>query len=77
MRCAPYLVNFIRGIASVVPPPRANYAVLQDCDLSFFEKLIGKKNVRTDDIDPFNTDFLKAYKGILLRRSICIHSDIS
>ncbi|KHN71677.1 putative D-2-hydroxyglutarate dehydrogenase, mitochondrial [Toxocara canis] len=57
------LLGCVRSVASVAAPPRANYAVLQDCDMSFFEKLLGAKKVRTDDLDPFNKDFLNAYKG--------------
>ncbi|VDK45564.1 unnamed protein product [Anisakis simplex] len=55
--------QLIRSIASVSAPQRANYALLHDSDLSFFDRIVGKENVRTDDLDPYNTDFLKAYKG--------------
>lgn len=50
----------------MVPPPRASYARLEDEDLTKFEAILGKKNVQTDDLDPYNTDFLKAYKGNVL-----------
>uniref|UniRef100_A0A0N5AT80 D-2-hydroxyglutarate dehydrogenase, mitochondrial n=1 Tax=Syphacia muris TaxID=451379 RepID=A0A0N5AT80_9BILA len=43
--------------------PRAAYAVIDDHDLSAFEKIVGKNGVNTCDVDPYNTDFLKAYKG--------------
>lgn len=44
-------------------PPRADYSVLSDDDLKHFERILGGRNVQTDDLDPFNTDFLRAYKG--------------
>lgn len=56
-------LNAVRRAASVAPPPRAAYAILKDKDVKYFEGIVGEKNVITEDLDPFNTDFLKAYKG--------------
>ncbi|VDK31280.1 unnamed protein product [Gongylonema pulchrum] len=53
----------IRGFASVKPLPRASYACLEDKDLTHFEAIVGSRDVQTDDLDPYNIDFLKAYKG--------------
>uniref|UniRef100_A0A915C694 D-2-hydroxyglutarate dehydrogenase, mitochondrial n=1 Tax=Parascaris univalens TaxID=6257 RepID=A0A915C694_PARUN len=37
--------------------------MIEDNDLSVFEKILGKNNVLTEDLDPYNTDFLHIYKG--------------
>ncbi|KAI6183501.1 D-2-hydroxyglutarate dehydrogenase, mitochondrial [Aphelenchoides bicaudatus] len=42
---------------------RGEYAVLNYQDVQHFEQLIGKSNVLTEDLDPYNVDFMKWYKG--------------
>ncbi|KHN73046.1 hypothetical protein Tcan_01853 [Toxocara canis] len=54
----------ICGVATVATSPRGNFSVLEDSDLSAFEKILGNNNVQTDDLAPYNTDFLHIYKGI-------------
>lgn len=41
----------------------SRFATIDDSDLKFFESLLGKSSVRTNDIDDFNTDFMKWYRG--------------
>ncbi|VDM47763.1 unnamed protein product [Toxocara canis] len=53
----------ICGVATVATSPRDNFSVLEDSDLSAFEKILGNNNVQTDDLAPYNTDFLHIYKG--------------
>ncbi|VDK21736.1 unnamed protein product [Anisakis simplex] len=54
---------FCRSLATTTDSIRGNFAVLDDSDLSVFERLIGKNNVETNDLQPYNCDFLHIYKG--------------
>ena len=56
--------------------PRAAYGYLSDQDLNVFEKALGKNGVQTDDLDPYNIDFLKAYKGMNFFRPNFKHSTL-
>lgn len=47
----------------------SNYATLNDQDLSYFERLLEKKNVLTEDLDIYNVDWMKWYKGLFLSSS--------
>uniref|UniRef100_F1L4I4 D-2-hydroxyglutarate dehydrogenase, mitochondrial n=1 Tax=Ascaris suum TaxID=6253 RepID=F1L4I4_ASCSU len=51
------------GVATIAASPRGKFSVIEDNDLSAFEKILGKNNVLTEDLDPYNTDFLHIYKG--------------
>ncbi|CAD5212593.1 unnamed protein product [Bursaphelenchus okinawaensis] len=42
---------------------RGDYGRLEDKDLNVFEKICGSNNVLKDDLDPYNVDFMKWYKG--------------
>uniref|UniRef100_A0A1I8ARF6 D-2-hydroxyglutarate dehydrogenase, mitochondrial n=1 Tax=Steinernema glaseri TaxID=37863 RepID=A0A1I8ARF6_9BILA len=52
-----------RFFASSVIPKRAPFAVLSDKDIAFFEGTVGKGNVRTQDLEDYNVDWMKWYKG--------------
>lgn len=43
---------------------RGDFAQLSDTDLSFFERVLGKSNVITEDLDAANNDWLGCYQGI-------------
>lgn len=51
------------GVATIAASPRGKFSMIEDNDLSAFEKILGKNNVLTEDLDPYNTDFLHIYKG--------------
>ncbi|MFH4978964.1 hypothetical protein AB6A40_005673 [Gnathostoma spinigerum] len=42
---------------------RGDYATLTDSDLAQFERMIGKENVKTTNLDSYNCDWMKHYKG--------------
>lgn len=44
---------------------RGNYAVLQDADVSFFEKVLGKNQIITDadEVSSYNKDWLNTVCG--------------
>lgn len=44
-------------------PPRGDFSVLTDKDLSHFERIVGRTAVCTTGIDAYNTDWMKHYKG--------------
>lgn len=58
-------------------PPRGQYSVLCDQDLNLFESIVGQKNCQTSDLDPYNTDWLKAYKGTHLINFFSLNSIFS
>lgn len=45
---------------------RGNYAVLQDADVSFFEKVLNKNQIITDadEVDSYNKDWLNMVCGM-------------
>lgn len=45
---------------------RADFAYLTDKDLNHFRSLIGTKNVLVEELDSYNTDWMKWYKGFLI-----------
>ncbi|CAD5218025.1 unnamed protein product [Bursaphelenchus xylophilus] len=47
---------------------RGDFGRLEDKDLSAFERICGSNNVLKDDLDPYNIDFVKWYKG----KSSCV-----
>ena len=42
------------------------FAQLEDKDVSIFQRILGASNVKTTDIDDFNQDWMKWYKGLSL-----------
>ncbi|KHN80771.1 D-2-hydroxyglutarate dehydrogenase, mitochondrial [Toxocara canis] len=52
-----------RRVSTVVPPRRGPYAELNDGDIAQFERILGSKNVLTSDLDPYNVDWMKWFKG--------------
>ncbi|KAI1726728.1 FAD binding domain-containing protein [Ditylenchus destructor] len=42
---------------------RKCFAQISDKDLQFFESILGRQNVKTNDLDEYNVDFMKWYKG--------------
>lgn len=52
---------------------RGEYAVLNDQDLQSFEQIVGKQNVLTEELDTYNTDFMKWYKGLRLLLILSLH----
>ncbi|KAK0394787.1 hypothetical protein QR680_000933 [Steinernema hermaphroditum] len=62
-----------RFFASSVVPKRAPYAVLSNRDVTFFENTVGKGNVRTEELEDYNIDWMKWYKG----QSKCVVSPSS
>lgn len=45
---------------------RSDFAQVSDTDLSFFERVLGKSNVITEDLDAVNNDWLGCYQGVIL-----------
>ena len=43
--------------------PRGDYAVLTDADVSHFESILDRNSVKTTELDQYNVDFMKWYKG--------------
>jgi hypothetical protein len=52
--------TFRRSLADV---ERAGFAYLNDKDLNHFRSLIGPNNVLVEELDAYNTDFMRWYKG--------------
>uniref|UniRef100_A0AC35FLV5 FAD-binding PCMH-type domain-containing protein n=1 Tax=Panagrolaimus sp. PS1159 TaxID=55785 RepID=A0AC35FLV5_9BILA len=42
---------------------RGSYGHLKDSDINIFEKICGKNNVKTDDLNGFNFDWMKQFRG--------------
>jgi len=40
-----------------------NFVQVSDKDISYFESILDKSNVLTNDLDSYNTDFMGIYKG--------------
>ena len=43
------------------------FGKLEDKDVSVFQSILGASNVKTTDIDGFNEDWMKWYKGLFYR----------
>ena len=52
----------VRFFASL-QTPRGTYANLEDTDLNIFENIVGKRNVKTEDLNGFNHDWMGQFKG--------------
>uniref|UniRef100_A0A914ZHZ0 D-2-hydroxyglutarate dehydrogenase, mitochondrial n=1 Tax=Parascaris univalens TaxID=6257 RepID=A0A914ZHZ0_PARUN len=63
MRCCSLLLRGKRSISTIVPPRRGTYAKVNDADIVYFERFLGKENVITKDIDEYNIDWMKWFKG--------------
>lgn len=46
-----------------VDAKRGDFANLSNKDLKHFEGIVGKTNVLVEELDPYNIDFMKWYKG--------------
>jgi hypothetical protein len=55
-------LKFVR-LYSTLPNRRDDFSALTDVDVNFFTRLLGNNGVRTKELDNFNTDFMKWYKG--------------
>uniref|UniRef100_A0A914DCM2 D-2-hydroxyglutarate dehydrogenase, mitochondrial n=1 Tax=Acrobeloides nanus TaxID=290746 RepID=A0A914DCM2_9BILA len=42
---------------------RGDFARLVDSDITHFESIVGKENVKTTELDLYNTDWMKSFKG--------------
>uniref|UniRef100_A0A914S2D4 Uncharacterized protein n=1 Tax=Parascaris equorum TaxID=6256 RepID=A0A914S2D4_PAREQ len=62
MRCCSLLLRGKRSISTIVPPRRGTYAKVNDADIVYFERFLGKENVITKDIDEYNIDWMKWFK---------------
>jgi hypothetical protein len=57
--------QFKRAASSkITDPERRDFAYLADSDLKHFESLVGKSNVLVEELDAYNVDFMKWYKGL-------------
>uniref|UniRef100_A0A1I7XUT0 D-2-hydroxyglutarate dehydrogenase, mitochondrial n=1 Tax=Heterorhabditis bacteriophora TaxID=37862 RepID=A0A1I7XUT0_HETBA len=54
-------LNNIRNLSSIVRD--VQYARVVDSDLRIFESIVGAENVKTEDLDGYNRDWSKWYKG--------------
>ncbi|KAI6181919.1 FAD-binding PCMH-type domain-containing protein [Aphelenchoides besseyi] len=52
--------HFKRGLTS---EKRRDYSFLEESDLKYFEKQIGKQNVLVEDLETYNVDWMKWYTG--------------
>ncbi|TMS34445.1 hypothetical protein L596_002037 [Steinernema carpocapsae] len=52
-----------RFLTSLAVPKRLPFGVLTGKDVGFFENVVGKANVRTQELDDFNKDWMNWYKG--------------
>jgi hypothetical protein len=46
---------------------RGDFARLVDSDITHFESIVGKENVKTTELDLYNTDWMKSFKGESLK----------
>lgn len=53
---------FFRNISTKVTR-NEEYGKLSICNLKFFRNLLGSENVKNSNLDEYNYDFMKWYKG--------------
>uniref|UniRef100_A0AC34GXX9 FAD-binding PCMH-type domain-containing protein n=1 Tax=Panagrolaimus sp. ES5 TaxID=591445 RepID=A0AC34GXX9_9BILA len=53
----------VRYFSSINDTSRGPYGHLKDSDLNVFEKICGKNNVKTNDLNGFNIDWMGQFKG--------------
>ena len=48
---------------AIVTPRNERFARLEERDLAVFERILGRENVKTEELELYNTDWSKWYKG--------------
>lgn len=56
-------LKLFRSFSTLKLPDRLDFSKLSDKEIGVFERILGKNNVIQEDLDNYNVDFMKWYKG--------------